>query len=100
MHQQLTTNDDANLLANFGRYLNFVAIAGLSILCAFMFIQLQAVSYKVASRQQQIDELKQQIESSNNEIEYQVENQKDLTIVNIAGTFTLLSFLVNDGTFA
>ena len=35
-----------------------------------------------------------QIESSNNEIEYQVEKQKDLTIVNIAGTFTLLSCLV------
>ena len=70
MHQQLTTNDDdsvssatrnggSNLLANFGRYFQIVAIAGLSIVCAFMFIQLQAVSYKVASEQQQIDELKQ-----------------------------------------
>ena len=76
MHQQLTTNDDdsvshatrnggSNLLANFGRYfqyLNFVAIAGLSIVCALMFIQLQAVSYKVASEQQQIDELKEWVD--------------------------------------
>ena len=35
-----------------------------------------------------------QIQSSANEIEIQVEKQRDLTIVNIAGTFTLLSCLI------
>ena len=35
-----------------------------------------------------------QIESSNVEINQRVEKQKDLTIINIAGTFTLLSCVV------
>jgi len=35
-----------------------------------------------------------QIASSNQEIEQQVSQQKDFTIINIAGTFTLLSCLV------
>jgi hypothetical protein len=35
-----------------------------------------------------------QIESSNVEITQQVEKQQDLTIINIAGTFTLLSCIV------
>lgn len=35
-----------------------------------------------------------QIETSNVEITQQVEKQKDLTIINIAGTFTLLSCVV------
>ncbi|KAL7536523.1 hypothetical protein ACHAXR_007213 [Thalassiosira sp. AJA248-18] len=77
-----------------GRYLNVGAIGVLSVVCGFLFIQLQAVTLKVASEQRQIDDLKEQIESSANEIEQQVSKQQDLTIVNIAGTFTLLSCLV------
>jgi len=37
---------------------------------------------------------KRQIESSANEIEVQVEKQRDLTMINMAGTFTLLSCLI------
>lgn len=77
-----------------GRTFNIAAIGCLSVACVVMFIQLQAVSYRVYSEQQQIDDLKKQIESSESKISYEVEKQKDLTIVNIAGTFTLLTCLV------
>jgi hypothetical protein len=70
------------------------AIGILSAVSAILFIQLQAVSLRVASEQYQIDELKKQIESSSTEIVHQVEKQRDLTIINIAGTFTLLSCLI------
>lgn len=45
-----------------GRYIhhfNGVAIAILSVVCCVLFIQLQAVTVRVASEQRQIDELKQ-----------------------------------------
>lgn len=80
--------------ASIGRYLNIGAIGALSIVSGMLFIQLQAVSLAVASEQRQIDALKEQIASSTNEIQQQVEEQQDLTIINIAGTFTLLSCLV------
>ena len=48
----------------------------------------------MASEQKQIDELRKTIKSSTTDIQTQVERQKDLTIVNIAGTFTLLSAIV------
>jgi len=84
----------ANPLVIAGRFLNVGAIGILSIVSAILFIQLQAVSLRVASEQYQIDELKKQIESSSTEIVHQVEKQHDLTIINIAGTFTLLSCLI------
>ena len=56
------TGDDGssspNFLANLGRILNIGAIGALSVVCAFLFIQLQAVSMRVASEQQQINDLK------------------------------------------
>ena len=83
-----------NMLVNIGRFLNVSAIGVLSTASVLLFIQLQAVSLQVASEQKQIYELRQTIEQSNSDIQVQVEQQKDLTIVNIAGTFTLLSCIV------
>ncbi|KAL7459733.1 hypothetical protein ACHAWC_011941 [Mediolabrus comicus] len=84
----------SNWLVNILRFLNVSAIGVLSAVCTLLFIQLQAVSLQVASEQKQIDELRKTIESSTTDIQTQVERQKDLTIVNIAGTFTLLSAIV------
>lgn len=83
-----------NILINIGRFLNVSAIGFLSAVSVLLFIQLQAVSLQVASEQKQIDELRQTIEQSNSDIQVTLEKQKDLTIVNIAGTFTLLSCIV------
>ena len=47
-----------NPLAIAGRFLNVGAIGILSAVSAILFIQLQAVSLRVASEQYQIDELK------------------------------------------
>mmetsp|Transcript_34767 Transcript_34767/g.52091 ORF Transcript_34767/g.52091 Transcript_34767/m.52091 type:complete len:465 (-) Transcript_34767:1284-2678(-) len=83
-----------NMLVNIGRFLNVSAIGVLSIVSVLLFIQLQAVSLQVASEQKQIDELKKTIEQSTSDIQVEVQEQKDLTVVNIAGTFTLLSCIV------
>lgn len=48
----------------------------------------------MASEQRQIDDLKSSIANSTTEITAKVEKQHDLTIINIAGTFTLLSCVV------
>jgi len=79
---------------SLGQWFNIGAIGILSAVSVMLFIQLQAVSLRVASEQSQIDVLKSQIESSANEIEVQVEKQRDLTMINMAGTFTLLSCLI------
>ena len=89
-----SSRTSANPLAIAGRFLNIGALGILSAVSTILFIQLQAVSLRVASEQYQIDELKKQVESSSTEIVHQVEKQHDLTIINIAGTFTLLSCLV------
>ena len=52
------------------------------------------MQYQVASEQRQIDDLKSTIANSTTEITAKVEKQHDLTIINIAGTFTLLSCVV------
>mmetsp|Transcript_21769 Transcript_21769/g.33227 ORF Transcript_21769/g.33227 Transcript_21769/m.33227 type:complete len:323 (+) Transcript_21769:194-1162(+) len=83
-----------NMLVKIGRFLNVSAIGVLSIVSVLLFIQLQAVSLQVASEQKQIDELKKTIEQSTSDIQVEVQEQKDLTVVNIAGTFTLLSCIV------
>jgi hypothetical protein len=53
-----TSRAGANPLAIAGRFLNIGAIGILSAVSAILFIQLQAVSLRVASEQYQIDELK------------------------------------------
>ena len=89
-----TPSNRSNIFVNLLRFLNVSAIGALSVVSVILFIQLQAVSLQVASEQKQLDELRKTIEQSNSEIQIQVEKQKDLTIVNIAGTFTLLSCIV------
>ena len=81
------TPSSNNMLVNIGRFLNVSAIGVLYAISVLLSLQ-------VASEQKQIDELKKTIEQSNSDIQIEVEKQKDLTIVNIAGTFTLLSCIV------
>lgn len=80
------------------RALNAGAITGLIIAVAVMFFQLQYVTYKVASEQQQIDNLLDQIQNSQqdqiNSLNQKVEEEHDLTIIHMAGTFTLLTCLL------
>lgn len=83
-----------NMVLKIGRFLNVSAIGVLSVVSVLLFIQLQAVSLQVASEQKQIEELRESIQQSNSDIQIEVEKQKDLTIVNIAGTFTLLCSVI------
>jgi hypothetical protein len=86
--------ENNSILVIICRFLNVSAIGVLSAISALMFVQLQAVSLQVASEQKQIDELRQTIQNSTSAIQVQVAQQKDLTVVNIAGTFTLLSSII------
>jgi hypothetical protein len=49
----------SNYLSCAGRCLNVGAIGALSAVSALLFVQLQAVSMRVASEQRQIDELRE-----------------------------------------
>lgn len=87
-------SSSSNCLSCAGKSLNFIVLLVLSAVSALLFIQLQALQYQVASEQRQIDDLKSTIANSTTEITAKVEKQHDLTIINIAGTFTLLSCVV------
>jgi hypothetical protein len=76
------------------RLLHYGALTILSVAIALLFIQTQAISLRLASQQQQIDSLGKQLSSSTEHIEHEVEAQRDLTVIHIAGTFTLLSCLI------
>lgn len=84
----------SNTRSKIGSCVNIGALGALSVIVAFLFVQLQVVTTRLASEQRQIDQLEEQIQTSAIEINTQVEQQRDFTIINIAGTFTLLSCLV------
>lgn len=74
--------------------LHYGALSLFSIATAFLFIQTQAISIRLASQQRQIDTLQKQLKSSTEHIEHEVEKARDFTLLHIAGTFTLLSCLI------
>lgn len=79
---------------HFHRLLHYVSLTVLSVTTAFLFLQTQAISLRLATQQYEIESLQEQLRSSTEHIEHQVQTQRDLTVVHIAGTFTLLSCLV------
>ena len=73
------------------------AIAILAGVNVFFFLQLQAVTYQVASNKNQITELQYQLEyqaSETQSVNEKVEKEHTLTIIHMAGTFVLLTCLV------
>jgi len=65
---------------------------------AFLFVQLQYVTYIVNQEQKDLDQLRLQVqnktESQIQQLSQQVEEQKDFTVYQIAGTFTLIACLI------
>eukprot|EP00586_Coscinodiscus_wailesii_P019618 CAMPEP_0172506082 /NCGR_PEP_ID=MMETSP1066-20121228/191739_1 /TAXON_ID=671091 /ORGANISM="Coscinodiscus wailesii, Strain CCMP2513" /LENGTH=452 /DNA_ID=CAMNT_0013282945 /DNA_START=66 /DNA_END=1424 /DNA_ORIENTATION=- len=79
------------------KLMNLGALTILTIFNIFIFIQLQAVTFRVGSEQRQIDKLKQELSQQKDTTEtitQEVEKQHDLTVINIAGTFTILTCLI------
>jgi Organic solute transporter Ostalpha len=80
------------------RLMNIGALMVLSIAVVVMSLQLQYVTYKVTSEQKQIDNLLYHIQNSQqaqiNQLNEKVEQEHDLTIIHMAGTFTLLTGLL------
>jgi len=56
--ERLATPRTLNCCQSLGQWLNIGAIGILSAVSAMLFVQLQAVSLRVASEQSQIDELR------------------------------------------
>lgn len=76
------------------RLFHYGAITLLSISTAFLFVQTQAISLRLASQQREIESLHSQLQSTSQHIEHEVEQAKDLTLLHMAGTFTLLTCLL------
>mmetsp|Transcript_27882 Transcript_27882/g.42690 ORF Transcript_27882/g.42690 Transcript_27882/m.42690 type:complete len:465 (-) Transcript_27882:1587-2981(-) len=80
-----------------GRVLNCGAIAGLAAVNVFLFLQLQAVTYKVAEEQNQLDEIKDNLKTQQNQtviVQEKVEEEHSLTIIHMGGTFVLITCLI------
>ena len=77
---------------------NTVGIFGVGAVVVFLFIQTQYLSFKVQQEQKEIEDLKQQVQNRTagqiQQLSEQVEQQKDYTIYQLAGTFTLLTCLL------
>lgn len=73
------------------------AIVVLACVNVFLFVQLQAVTYQVASNNSQIHQLQNQVtqqESETNIVNEKIEKEHSLTIFHMAGTFVLLTCLI------
>mmetsp|Transcript_25730 Transcript_25730/g.36306 ORF Transcript_25730/g.36306 Transcript_25730/m.36306 type:complete len:170 (-) Transcript_25730:1044-1553(-) len=80
-----------------GRVLNCGAITALAVVNALLFLQLQAVTYKVADEQNQLDELKDKLKTQQNQtiiVQEKVEEEHDLTVIHMGGTFVLITCLI------
>ena len=77
---------------------NTVGLVGMGITVAFLFVQLQYVSYRLNAEQKDLQQLKLQVQNQTEgqiqELVTQVEQQKDYTVYQLAGTFTLLTCLL------
>jgi hypothetical protein len=76
------------------RLLHYGAITLLSISTALLFLQTQAIALRLANQQRQIDSLQSQLQSTSQHMQHEVEQAKDLTVLHMAGTFTLLTCLL------
>jgi hypothetical protein len=73
------------------------ALATLTGVNLFLFVQLQAVTYQVTSNKNQINQLQKQVLQQANQtqiVDEKVEKEHFLTIIHMAGTFVLLTCLV------
>ncbi|KAL3780022.1 hypothetical protein HJC23_011818 [Cyclotella cryptica] len=93
-HSPQEAPSNSTCCLHFHRLLNYGSLTVLSIATALLFLQTQAISLRLVTQQHEIESLKEQLQSSTEHIEHQVAAQRDLTVVHIAGTFTLLSCLI------
>mmetsp|Transcript_7953 Transcript_7953/g.11503 ORF Transcript_7953/g.11503 Transcript_7953/m.11503 type:complete len:459 (-) Transcript_7953:53-1429(-) len=90
------------------KYLNFSIITVLSVLVGFMFFQLQYLSYRISSLGYQLDREEMRLEKLENvsyevqdgqqqeiaNLNEKVEKNESLTLIQMAGTFVLLTCLL------
>ena len=79
-------------------FCNTIGLVGMGMLVSFLFVQLQYVSYRLNAEQKDLAQLKLQVQNQTEgqiqELVTQVEQQKDYTVYQLAGTFTLLTCLL------
>ena len=73
------------------------ATVALACVNVFFFVQLQAVTYQVASNKTQISELQNRLQQQASKTEIvneKIEEEHNLTVIHMAGTFVLLTCLI------
>ena len=82
----------------FMGFCNTIGLVGMGMMIAFLFVQLQYVSYRLNAEEKATAQLKLQVQNQTEgqiqELVTQVEQQKDYTVYQLAGTFTLLTCLL------
>ncbi len=80
------------------RFWNTLAITILSIAVGFLFVQMQYVTYRVTQDEAQfhdlLDNLQKNQQGEIEQLNQKVEEEHSLTVIQISGTFTLLSVLI------
>lgn len=95
--QSYSNNITSSLCSRCFPWLNLTAISALTVAVIFLFLQLQMVTYSVAQEELQIKKLQNQLSSQQaqtQDLDEKVTEEHDLTILHMAGTFTLLSGLI------
>ena len=92
-----TPTASGSILARCLTFLNLTAIGGLTAAVVVLFLQLQLVSIKVAQEASQIQKVWDQMntqQAETKDLNVKVDKEHDLTILHMAGTFTLLACLI------
>ena len=94
-----TTSSGTTLLWKVLQFCNTIVVCGLVGVVIFLFLQVQYITFKLNSQQDDIDSLRIQVQEKQEiqiqELNEAVQQEHDLTIRTLAGTFTLLTCLIS-----
>ena len=93
-----SNNNKRSLLGTVLNFCNTFAVTILSVAVVWIFFQLQYVWYSLKEESDRIDALLEEIKNSQNkqmdDLNQKVESNHNLTLIQMAGTFTLLACLI------
>lgn len=91
--------DEDSSPRRFCRFVNAAAIIVLTVAVVILFVQLQIVSHTVATVHHDLEQLQERVDTKQQdeiqELSDQVQQERSLTIIHMAGTFTLLTCLLS-----
>ena len=94
-----STSSGTTLLWKVLQFCNTIVVCGLVGVVIFLFLQVQYITFKLNSQQDDIDSLRIQVQEKQEiqiqELNEAVQQEHDLTLQTLAGTFTLLTCLIS-----